>query len=72
MSLCLRGKEIADVSTAAAGLLVGSGQLQWFGLLKAPGFDANPCIVSASIVPVSFVLLQVSKQFRCVFSDVGD
>lgn len=59
-------KEIADLSSAAARVSVSSSQLQQFGLAKSFDFDANPTIVSASIVPISFVVLQVSKQFWCM------
>lgn len=59
-------EERAAVGPAAAQVPAGSAQPQQLGLVKSFGPDANPTIVSASIVPISFVLHQVSEQFWCM------
>lgn len=49
-------EERAAVGPAAARVPAGSAQPQHLGLVKSFGLDANPTIVSASIVPISCVL----------------
>lgn len=55
-----------EPGSSSAMCVKGSAQPQQLGLVKSFGLDANPTIVSASIVPISFVLHQVSEQFWCM------